>query len=163
MIMNWWWTKKNDGGGEHRWNLSGRRGGWLRTRTNNRQRDPRFASNPTSMALFEIGKERRHTHIRKYLNPFLSNRLSLQAGPSAEIFPSIFISRSIIQKTSAENGRKLSENLIKNLFETMKSEKEKEGNKSSLGLFDIFRFKKVFLVPKNIIYANNLTKITFEV
>ena len=45
----------------------------------------------------------------------------------------------------------------------MKSEKEKEGNKSSLGLFDIFRFKKVFLVPYNVIYANNLTKITFEV
>jgi hypothetical protein len=47
----------------------------------------------------------------------------------------------IIDKTASANDRKLSDGLVDNLFETMQAEKEKDINKSSLGLIDIFRFK----------------------
>ncbi len=50
--------------------------------------------------------------------------------------------RKIIEKTSAENGRPLTEGMLEKMFETTKLEKEKDINKNSLGLLDLFRFKR---------------------
>ncbi len=48
--------------------------------------------------------------------------------------------RQIIEKTSIENGRPLAEGMLEKMFETTKLEKEKDINKNSLGLLDLFRF-----------------------
>jgi hypothetical protein len=44
-----------------------------------------------------------------------------------------------------ENGRPLAEGMLEKMFETTKLEKEKDINKNSLGLLDLFRFKSLLI------------------
>ena len=48
--------------------------------------------------------------------------------------------RLIITKTCRQNGKTLPDGMVDEMFDSMKKEKLKEINKSSMGLLDLFRF-----------------------
>ena len=111
-VPEWLWidderNRMTGGGGERRWNLSGAVADWEREQTI----DNGILGSPPTQPQWHylIGKERRQTHIRKYLNPFPSNRLSLQAGPTAASFPRILFPDPLFKKPAlkmAESCRK---------------------------------------------------------